>query len=532
MPELYSRVDETNWLTPSIADILEQGAAPPGGDGSIREHMLTIQRELADMETPAKIINVRSMPSYTLYVARPETIGRLGSRRTITTTEIRRSLARVAETHSDWLIGFIPKLREDETTVGILLRTNAHRPLSLRRLLVRNTFRAAKSHNAFTLGITLEQDLIVRDLNSAPHLLIVGSDNAKTHFLRSLLLTLVLLNTPSEIRLILAGKDTENFKPMVAIPHSLGRLVTQQDALKRILDGLQKEITRRQDVFKELKLETLDDYNAYAREHNTPTLPRLLVIVDPITDPEFNDTQSSIIKNIISMMPTCAPFGVHFMVTTNDLNALPKLSEQFKTQIVMRASAKSLVDQVPDFHPSLMRFVDGFVIEKETSKATINAVELCSTSNGELINAVAYWQQVRQKRTNENPAETKISGRTGVTDLLPVVEIAPPASKDAPPTAKDQPLLRHTAILLDRDAPNVVSATRAAVSETGETMPTLFAQAKALAAYLGWLSVGALHDIFYLEEPEANALIAYLQREGILEDTDDPTPRFLKQSPS
>jgi len=105
MPELYSRTDDAGWLTPSIADVLEQGAPPPGGDGSIRDHMLTIQRELADLETPAKIINVRSMPSYTLYVARPETIGRLGSRRTVTPQEIRRSLARIVEQHPDWALG-------------------------------------------------------------------------------------------------------------------------------------------------------------------------------------------------------------------------------------------------------------------------------------------------------------------------------------------------------------------------------------------------------------------------------------------
>lgn len=532
MPELYSRVDETNWLTPSIADILEQGAAPPGGDGSIREHMLTIQRELADMETPAKIINVRSMPSYTLYVARPETVGRLGNRRTITTTEIRRSLARVAESHNDWLIGFIPKLREDESTVGILLRTNAHRPLSLRRLLVRNTFRAAKSYNAFTLGITLEQDLIVRDLNTIKHLLVVGADNAKTHFLRSALLTFVLLNTPSELRLILAGKDTEAFKPLVAIPHALGRLVTQKEAFQRILDGLQKEVARRKDVFNELQTDDLDAYNAHAREHKMPTLPRLLVVVDPITDPAFNTAESSVLKTIMGLLPTCASFGLHFIVTTNDLNALPKLNEQFKTQIVMRTAAKSLVDQVPDFHPSLLRFVDAFVVEHEQGKTVINPVELCSTSNGELINAVAYWQQMRQQRSSENPNETTISGRTGVTDLLPAVEVAtPPAPSEKPAASKEQPLLRHTAILLDREpsTSDKQRTTEQFKATTGD-MPSLFAQAKALAAYLGWLSVGALHDIFYLEEPEANALIAYLQREGILEDTDDPTPRFLKQS--
>jgi hypothetical protein len=62
MPELYSRMDNANWLTPSIADILEQGANPPGGAGTIREYTLILQRELSDLDTPARIVNVRSSP--------------------------------------------------------------------------------------------------------------------------------------------------------------------------------------------------------------------------------------------------------------------------------------------------------------------------------------------------------------------------------------------------------------------------------------------------------------------------------------
>jgi len=77
MPQLFSRMDDANWLTPSIADILDQGATPPGGDGSIRQFMLQLQEELGTLGTPARIVNVRPTPSYTLYVARPDAVGRL-----------------------------------------------------------------------------------------------------------------------------------------------------------------------------------------------------------------------------------------------------------------------------------------------------------------------------------------------------------------------------------------------------------------------------------------------------------------------
>ena len=76
MPQLFSRMDDINWLTPTIADILDQGAAPPGGDGSIREQMLMLQKQLSELETPARVVNVRPTPSYTLFIAKPDTVGR------------------------------------------------------------------------------------------------------------------------------------------------------------------------------------------------------------------------------------------------------------------------------------------------------------------------------------------------------------------------------------------------------------------------------------------------------------------------
>jgi hypothetical protein len=525
MPELYSRMDDANWLTPSIADILEQGAPPPGGDGSIRDYMLTIQRELADLETPAKIINVRSMPSYTLYVARPETVGRLGNRRTVTPQEIRRSLARIAESHSDWLLGFIPRLQEDENSVGILLRTSAHRPLSLRRLLVRGNFRAAPAFHSFTLGITLEQNLIVRDFTTTPHLLIVGADNAKLHFLRSLLLTLVLLNTPSELRIIMAGRGVDNLKALIASPHSLGRIVNEGQSLQKILDGLATEARRRAEVFEELGVNTLDEYNAATRETKRSHLPHILVVLDAVTDPEWDDIRSSLQESLLRFINSQQDYGIHFFVTIPDPDQEKTIQQAIHTHVVMRAHARGFADQVPDFHPSLLRFVDAMVLEHQGDRNTITPVELCSTSNTELINGIAYWQQTRQQRQLETRPDNPISGRTGVTDLLSFPE--PGEEALTPPTRELTGT--HAASSAPTVTQDVVQPSQATTQTAPTEVPDISANAIALAAYLGWLSPGALTDIFGISRDYAEILIEHLKSQGVLEQAPHPTPRFLRR---
>lgn len=528
MPELYSRMDDAGWLTPSIADILEQGAPPPGGDGSIRDYMLTIQRELADMETPAKIVNVRSMPSYTLYVSRPETIGRLGNRRTVTPAEIRRSLARIAEQHSEWSLGFIPKLQEDETTVGILLRTSAHRPLSLRRLLVRGNFRTAASYHSYTLGITLEQNLIVRDLHTTRHLFVIGADNAKIHFLRALLLTLIVLNTPSELRLILVGQGVEHLKALIASPHSLGRTVNQSDALMKILDGLHTEAKRRQSVFTELGVNDLDEHNLAVRDKGKSTLPRILVVLDSLDDTEWDSVRSDVVASVLSHVQTIPDLGIHFVITTPEMNQHQSLRQAISTHVMMRSVAKSLVDQIPDFHPSLMRFVDAVIADYQNDRTLLTAVELCSTTNTELINAISYWQQNRQQRKQEQNGDRPFSGRTGITDLLSLPDASGEALISSNEPARSDPVPDFAASIPEaRTAYSTDTLVSADVANT-DTLP-LTHHAIALAAYLGWLSVGALGDIFGIEASYAHNLMEQLKRDGVLENSQQPTPRFLRR---
>lgn len=526
MPELYSRMDDAGWLTPSIADILEQGAPPPGGDGSIRDYMLTIQRELADLETPAKIVNVRSMPSYTLYVARPETVGRLGSRRAVTPAEVRRSLAKIAEQHTDWSLGFIPRLQEDETTLGILLRTSAHRPLSLRRLLVRGNFRTASSHHTYTLGITLEQNLIVRDLHTTRHLLVIGADSAKIHLLRALLLTLIVLNTPSELRIILAGQGVEQLKALIASPHSLGRTVTQSDALLKILDGLRTEAQRRTAVFAEAHVSQLDDYNSTARETGKPTMPRILMMIDSLDDQAWNSVREEVIDSLLSVMRTEQDLGIHVILTTNEMNQYQSLRQAIKTHVLMRSVAKALVDQIPDFHPSLLRFVDAVIADYEGGRTTLTPVELCSTTNTELINAIAYWQQNRQQRKQEQNGDRPISGRTGVTDLLSLPDAASEELVMRVDDAPAEPALNasdHLTGTVDNDTMKMPLP----VGPARDSLP-LTHHAIALAAHLGWLSAGALQDIFGIDQDYARNLIEQLQQDGVLEAGNQPTPRFLR----
>jgi len=64
--------------------------------------------------------------------------------------------------------------------------------------------------------------------------------------------------------------------------------------------------------------------------------------------------------------------------------------------------------------------------------------------------------------------------------------------------------------------------------EAQSIRPPLLKQAIALASYLGWLSVGALHDIFGISFEEAQDIIIQLRADNIIENIEAPTYRLVR----
>ena len=564
MPELFSRMDNLNWLTPAIAEILDQGSKPPGGDGSIRERMLMIQRELDELDTPARIVNVRSTPSYTLYIARPENIGRLTNRRTVSSEEIKQSLKVISENHKDWLLGFMPQLRDDDSAVGILLRTDQHRPISLRRLLVRSIFRKHPSTLAFVLGITLEQQLIVDSIDEVGHILVVGADNAKQHFIRSTLLSLIMLNTPSELRVAIAGEGSNAYKYIVGAPHALGRILTSPSEGQRLIDGLVKEIQRRQQSFSDEGTTNIVNYNNLAKQQGKAELPRIVLILDSLTDSTWRSQATKWLASLSELLVKGSKVGIHLIITVDDENNLDLSStilNELRLRVVTRTASKDIGTSIPNFHASLLRFVDAFVINKgEQNDDQITPVELCAISNAEIKNVVEYWRQMSKQRYQDIQASTA-SNKTGITGVLtPPPELdresatppTPPTpekpsvstltratqaietqitTRSEPSTDVKKPSEEIPAVTVKSDHDTTIQETETQETEQTSLDSVIIHQATALSAYLGWINQEALCNILNVSTEQANEILDQLQQQHIVEEASYPTLRFVRKEP-
>ncbi|HEX2619999.1 MAG TPA: FtsK/SpoIIIE domain-containing protein, partial [Phototrophicaceae bacterium] len=423
-------------------------------------------------------------PSYTVFLLQPEVVGRLGNRRAITPAELRRSAGQIAEKHKDWRIGFMQQIEDTPEAIGLLVRTEKHRPLSLRRLLIRGSFRDYPSPLAFTVGNTLDQKLLVRDLDHVPHILLIGEGSARQHLISSMLLTLTLLNTPGEFRILLAGSGSETYQELAKLPHALSNRVTGGEELISTLTGLMAEAQSRLDHFYEEGVNLLQAYNNRLRDQGKAGLPHILVALDALTDESLQPFGEQLTPIIHDLLVNGAQVGIHLALAVNQTSEIPaSINGLINTQIIMRSASPELGDKVKNWHGSLLRFIDAFVVERDGQDIT--PVELCAVTPSEIKSTVDYWQSVVAQRRPEDQNDA-ITGRTRGTGLL----------TSTPPGAIN--------------------------------LPNLLQRCSMLAAYLGWLSIGALRDIFAMSETEAQGIIEQLQTAGVIEPGNAPMLRFIR----
>ncbi len=511
MPQLLSRRDDNGWLTPSMADILVPHTGPLTPEDTLRDQITQIQQRLNDLDTPVRIVDVRPSPSHVLYIARAE---QRRGRKPATAAEIRRNLGKLSGEQTDWILGFMNQIADDADSVGILLRTPQHQPIHLRQVLLSNTFQLHQSTLAIPIGITLEQQVIIRDIGSIGHLLIVGPRNSRRHLVSEILLSLLMLNTPAELRLALLGESSKIYSDLMRTPHALGRLLDEPDKGQRLLEGMVKEIERRHNWFAESNVDDLQTYNELRQNRGEQPLPNIMVVLAALSDEGWQANIENLAPALYDLLVNGRRVGVFTLLTTETEESVPELLDNvIDTRVVMRSVKPDLAESLPNIHTTALRFIDAFVTSQQTED-DINPIELCTVADGDLQKLISYWQQLATQRTQEaRPRE-----RTGLTDLLPDLEGSGLGATGQP--------RRATGSLPTRTRAGSVA--RATQVLSGQNDERSLAQATTLAAYLGWLGVGPLRDIFGLPTSEAQAIIETMQAQGIIEDGDGPTYRFLR----
>jgi len=199
-----------------------------------------------------------------------------------------------------------------------------------------------------------------RSLLDTSHILVGGeSRSGKSTWLNAMLVALLAVHTPDELRLALIDPKGVEFAPFAGVPHLVQPLADNPHAASAVTGWLMAEMDRRQKLFAGVFARDLLTYNARVcaraarvperaapvreRSEDEAALPLILVVIDEVSDIALQcGLRSAFYKNLIRLSSKGAAFGLILVLATQNpkaevLNTL--IRGNMSTRIAFRVSS-------------------------------------------------------------------------------------------------------------------------------------------------------------------------------------------------
>ena len=138
--------------------------------------------------------------------------------------------------------------------------------------------------------------------------------SGKSIFINSMLVTLMMRNSPESVKFVLFDPKTVELSKYRDEPHLLCPIVHTADEAKRVLEKLYEEMEFRYSRFYDTQSSNITEYNEEAEEYGVEKLPYIIVVIDEYAD--LVDADKSIANPIISLAQKARAAGIHLVIAT------------------------------------------------------------------------------------------------------------------------------------------------------------------------------------------------------------------------
>ncbi|MEK3713913.1 type VII secretion protein EssC [Paenibacillus sp. FSL R7-0333] len=171
------------------------------------------------------------------------------------------------------------------------------------------------------LGLGAGGKSLVFDMHEksyGPHGLVAGTTGSgKSELLQSLLLGLAVNYHPHEIAFVLIDyKGGGMANAFTGLPHLVGTITNLGgNQINRALASIKSELMRRQRLFSEAGVTSIDSYIVLYRNKEVPLpLPHLIIVVDEFA--ELKSDQPEFMKELVSAARVGRSLGIHLILAT------------------------------------------------------------------------------------------------------------------------------------------------------------------------------------------------------------------------
>jgi len=446
------------WVLPQVKDILEVGITPAINQEYLQKRARLIEETLASFGAPSQVVEISNGPSITQFGVEPLYIETRNGRTRVRVSKI------VALTDDLALALAAPRIRiqapvPGRSYIGIEVPNEEMTLVMLRDVLESDQFKRIRSTLRFALGKGVAGHPLVSDLTSMPHLLIAGTTGSgKSVCVNSILTSLLLNNTPDDMRLVLIDPKRVELTGYNGIPHLLSPVVVEMDRVVGALQWMTREMDSRYHKFAEVGARNITDYNSrLATQGNGPKMGYIVVVIDELADLMMIAPDESE-RTITRLAQLARATGIHLVIATQrpSVDVVTGLIKANFPARIAFAVASGVDSRVILDHPGAERLLGrGDMLFQAPDAASPVRVQGVFVSDTEIQRLTHYW---RDQAGAISPMVAATPG--GVVDApaysgVPLKQVA--MFEDMSPEEKGDPLLNDAIELVRREGRASVS---------------------------------------------------------------------------
>lgn len=300
-----------------------------------------------------KIVRISPGPVITLFEIEPAEGVRVNK-----FTNLSEDLSRIMGGKRVRIIAPIPGSR----SVGIELPNDSPSIVYLKSILNSKKYVENKSKLKIALGKTTTGDAFFFELNKMPHLLVAGATGAgKSVCINTIIISILYNAKPDEVKFILMDPkkvELTTYKSLVGYHLITAKnldeyVMTTSENSVSILNSAINEMERRFQVFSDVRVRNLDEYNTKRnRDSSLENIPHVVVIIDELADLMMTSGRA-IEEPITRLAQKARAVGMHLIVATQrpSVDVITGLiKSNFPARISFQVSSKidsrTIIDQM------------------------------------------------------------------------------------------------------------------------------------------------------------------------------------------
>ncbi len=310
-----SSVKPQVWTLPDVKEILNPGSAPSQNEDYIEQRARLIEETLASFGAPAQVVEINRGPTVTQFGVEPLFIESRNGK-------MRVRVSKIASLSDDLALALAaPRIRiqapvPGHSYLGIEVPNEEMTVVALRDLLENEIFRRIRKPLSFALGQDVSGHPVGADLSAMPHILIAGTTGSgKSVCVNAILSSLLLYNTPDDLRLVLVDPKRVELTGYNGIPHLLSPVVVEMEKVIGALQWMTREMDRRYHQFAQVGARNIQDYNNRLKAEAQKRLPYLVIVIDELADLMLlapDETE----RTITRLAQLARATGIHLILAT------------------------------------------------------------------------------------------------------------------------------------------------------------------------------------------------------------------------